>query len=77
MFAAIDAPRRLVVYKGARHTVGGAPSSGLGPSPASVVADWMSARLAGDPFASEIWTVDLSGRVSREPMSLDSLLRRR
>jgi dienelactone hydrolase len=62
---ALRGPKRLVVYEGARHTVAGVSSTHLGPSPASVMADWMAARLAGEPFESERWQVDGAGRVTK------------
>jgi len=53
------------VYQDSRHSVGGAPSANLGPTPSVLVADWMSARLSGKPFASERWLVEASGRVAK------------
>jgi hypothetical protein len=52
-----------VVYQDSRHSVGNVPAASLGPTPAVLVADWMNARLAGTPFASERWFVEASGRV--------------
>lgn len=63
----LNAPKRLVVYQDCRHSVGNVPSTNLGPAPQSLVADWMDARLAGKPFASERWYVESSGRVVRTP----------
>lgn len=63
----LQCPKRLVVYQGSRHSVGNVPSAQLGPTPAVLVADWMNARLAGKPFASERWFVDASGRVEATP----------
>ena len=56
-------PKQMVVYAEARHSLGGVPSSNLGPAPAVLVADWMAERLAGKPFPSERWYVEPSGRV--------------
>ena len=55
--------KQFVVYAEARHAVGSVPSTNLGPFPPILVADWMSDRLAGKPFASERWYVEPSGRV--------------
>jgi dienelactone hydrolase len=63
----LNAPKRLVVYQDCRHSVGNVPSTNLGPAPQGLVADWMDARLAGKPFASERWYVESSGRVVRTP----------
>lgn len=63
----LKGPKQLVVYQDSRHSVGNVPSANLGPFPAILVADWMAARLAGQPFASERWYVEASGRVVRTP----------
>jgi len=60
-------PKRLVVYQNARHTVGDVPATNLGPAPSVLTADWMNARLAGRPFASERWYVESTGRVVKTP----------
>jgi hypothetical protein len=56
-------PKQFVVYAEARHAVGGVPSANFGPFPPTLAADWMAARLAGKPFASERWYVEPTGRV--------------
>ncbi len=61
----LNGPKQMVVYAEARHALGGVPSANLGPSPPVLVADWMAARLAGKPFASERWYVDPGGRISK------------
>jgi dienelactone hydrolase len=68
MFAAMSAPRTLVVYQDSRHTVGGVPATNLGPAPNSLLADWMMARFARTPVVSERWFVDATGRVAKTPM---------
>jgi len=67
LFATLDCPRRLVLYQDCRHSVGDVPATNLGPTPAVLMADWMSARLAGKPFASERWYVTASGQVEKTP----------
>ena len=59
----LQCPQQLVVYQDSRHSVGNVPAASLGPTPVVLVADWMNARLAGKPFASERWFVEASGRV--------------
>ena len=59
----LQSPKLLVVYQDSRHSVGNVPAANLGPTPAVLIADWMNARLAGKPFASEYWFVEASGRV--------------
>jgi len=58
-------PKRLVVYQDCRHSVGNVPATHLGPTPALLVADWMSARLADKPFTSERWFVQSTGQVAK------------
>ncbi len=65
MFAAMRGPRQLVIYQDCRHAIGTVPSTNLGPFATGLVADWMAARLAGKPFASERWFVEASGRVDK------------
>ncbi|MBI4195816.1 MAG: prolyl oligopeptidase family serine peptidase [Betaproteobacteria bacterium] len=67
MMRTLQCPKRLVVYQDCRHSVGNVPSTNLGPTPQVLVADWMSARLAGKAFASERWYVESSGRVVKTP----------
>jgi dienelactone hydrolase len=65
MLSTMRNPRRLVVYQDARHAIGACPSVNLGPHPPTLVADWMAARFAGLPMASERWYVDNSGAVTK------------
>ena len=68
MVSLMKAPRRLVVYQGARHALGACPSTSLGPYPPTLVADWMADRLAGEPLISERWLVTPSGAVIKSPL---------
>jgi dienelactone hydrolase len=65
LFKAMQAPRQLVVYQDSRHSVGAVPSTNLGPTPGVLIADWMAARLAGKPLASERWYVDATGKITK------------
>jgi dienelactone hydrolase len=65
LFAKLKAPKRLVVYQDARHGIAGVPAATLGPYPPILVADWMLARLAGQPFPSERWYVTGTGQVNK------------
>jgi dienelactone hydrolase len=67
LFEALTVPKRLVIYQDARHSLGASPSTMLGPSPRTLVADWLVARLAGQSMESERWYVESSGRVVRTP----------
>ena len=59
----LKCPKQLVVYQDSRHSVGNVPSANLGPAPTALLADWMDARLNGQPFASERWYVEAGGRI--------------
>lgn len=61
----LKSPKQLVVYQDSRHSVGNVPSANMGPAPTVLLADWMQARLSGQPFASERWFVEASGRIVR------------
>jgi len=65
MIATMTGPRQLVVYADSRHSVGNVPAANLGPFPATLLADWLAARLAGKPFTSERWFVQASGQVTK------------
>jgi pimeloyl-ACP methyl ester carboxylesterase len=65
LFRTLPGPRRLVIYEGSRHSVGGVPSAILGPPVTSLIADWLAARFKGDAFATERWFVDGAGQVTK------------
>ena len=68
-FKAMTAPRFLAIYQDSRHSVGGVPSTVLGPPPGALLADWVDARFAGKPFSSERWFVESTGRVTKTAYS--------
>jgi dienelactone hydrolase len=65
MIKAMTGPRQLVVYADSRHSVGNVPAANLGPFPPVLVADWLTARLAGKPVKSERWLVEATGRIAK------------
>jgi dienelactone hydrolase len=65
MVRTMSGPRQLVVYADSRHSVGNVPAANLGPFPPILVADWLTARLAGKPFKSERWLVEPTGRIAK------------
>ena len=69
MFRVMKSPRQLVIYADSRHSVGGVPAANLGPVPSGYTAEWIAARLAGLPFASERWFVEPTGRVAKSPLA--------
>ena len=68
MLKGMTNPRLFVVYQDARHAIGACPSVNMGPHPPTLVADWMVARLAGKPMASERWFIENSGNVIKTPL---------
>jgi pimeloyl-ACP methyl ester carboxylesterase len=64
----IPAPRRLVVYEGANHGVGDAPSVTLGEDKFTLMADWLLDRVAGKPARSERVFIEASGRARVEAL---------
>lgn len=68
MFSRMKNPRRIVIYQDARHSLGGVPSTALGPATGPLLADWLVARFAGRPWSSERWFVDSAGRVNATPL---------
>jgi dienelactone hydrolase len=68
LVAALGGPKRLVVYQESRHSVGNVAATNLGPFPPIMAADWMAARLAGKPLASERWYVRSSGETVKTPL---------
>jgi dienelactone hydrolase len=67
LFDRLAGPKRLVIYQGSRHSIGG-PAAANGPHPQSLAADWLAARFTGEPFESEKWFVETSGKVVRTPL---------
>lgn len=68
LVAQVRTPKRLVIYQGDRHSIGGAPSAYRGPAPANLMADWVRDTLAGKSFPSERWYVQASGQVIKTPL---------
>ena len=62
LFERITAPKRLVIYEGANHSVADAPSVDNGDEKNSLIADWLLDRIHGKPFQSERVWVTSSGQ---------------
>jgi len=58
----------LVIYQESRHSVGNVASCNLGPFPATLVADWIDARLVGKPFTTERWFVQSNGNIIKSDL---------
>jgi dipeptidyl aminopeptidase/acylaminoacyl peptidase len=63
----LNGPKQLVIYQGSRHSIRG-PAAANGPHPQSLMADWMAARLNGEPLRSERWFVESGGKVVKSPL---------
>jgi fermentation-respiration switch protein FrsA (DUF1100 family) len=69
LFESITAPKRLVIYEGANHGVGGAPSAENGEEKNTLVADWLLDRIKGKKAKSERVWVDSSGHATAKPFA--------
>jgi dipeptidyl aminopeptidase/acylaminoacyl peptidase len=67
LFDMIEAPKRLVVFQDANHSLAGAASSALGENRDSLVYDWLRDRADGKPAASEKVMVDNRGVMHATP----------
>ena len=61
LFRRITAPKRLIIFEGANHSVGDAPSVENGEEKNTLIADWLLERIAGKPMQSERVWVDSRG----------------
>jgi len=68
VFDHIRAPKEILVYEGANHSVADAPSVALGDNPRDYLCDWLDARLRGKPVKSMKAFVDSTGRRTEEPV---------
>ena len=67
VFDHIKAPKEILVYEGANHSVADASSVALGDNPREYLADWLVARLAAKPMDSVKVFVDSAGQRIEEP----------
>jgi fermentation-respiration switch protein FrsA (DUF1100 family) len=68
LFDMIKAPKTLVVYEGANHSVSEGMSVRLGENRLSMIADWLADRMAGKPLKSERIDIDSTGRSTTTPV---------
>ena len=68
VFEQIRAPKEIVVYEGANHSVADAPSVANGENPRVYLADWLERRLDGEPLKSVKAFVDSTGRRTDTPV---------
>jgi hypothetical protein len=67
LFKLIKAPKRLVIFEGANHSVAGAPSAENGEDRNTMLADWLLDRVNGKTVKSERVWIDSSGKPHSEP----------
>ena len=67
LFDMITAPKRLVLYQDANHSVAQASSSELGENRESLVYDWLRDRVDAKPCVSEKVLVDSAGKMHATP----------
>ena len=67
LFDLIDAPKRLVVYEDANHSVANVSSAELGENRDSLVYDWLRDRVDGKIAVSEKVIVDSRGNLNATP----------
>ena len=59
----ISAPKQMILYEGALHSVSGSPATTNGPSTGTFVAEWFKDRFEGKPMPSKLMKVDAGGQV--------------
>jgi hypothetical protein len=57
------------VYEGGNHSIALTTATQNGPEPRAYQAEWMAARLEGNPMSSERWFIQSSGNVAKEAMA--------
>jgi pimeloyl-ACP methyl ester carboxylesterase len=69
LFELITAPKRLVIYEGANHGVGDAPSAEAGEDKNTLLADWLLDRIRGKKAKTERVWIDSAGRATAKPFA--------
>ncbi len=74
----VPGQRRLMLYRGERHSIGGGPAARLGPNHLDAAADWFVDRFDDRPVSEDVTVVETSGQASVEPLEpwLDEALSR-
>ena len=67
LFDQIRTLKKLVVYQGERHAIGG-PAGGFGPNWLTLIAEWLRGRADSKPMSSERVYVDVTGRQHVTPV---------
>ena len=67
LFEQIKAPKRLVVYESANHSIKGGPAAANGENRETMMFDWMRDRVDGKSMKSELWYIDAAGKPNITP----------
>ncbi|MBZ5700067.1 MAG: alpha/beta hydrolase [Acidobacteriia bacterium] len=59
----ISAPKQMILYEGALHSVSGSPATTNGPATGTFVAEWFKDRFDGKPMQTKLMKVDAGGQV--------------
>ncbi len=68
MLESVASAKRLVVYEGHKHVLRGTGAVAAGESPDQLYADWVAARLRGEPMESVRDFVTVSGALRTTPL---------
>lgn len=63
----LKAPKKLVVYEGERHAIGGGTAAALGENWFTMLADWCLDRVEGKPAPNERVVINTLGQVTTTP----------
>jgi dienelactone hydrolase len=66
---ALGGGKQLLIYQGGNHSIALTTATTNGPEPREYQAEWMAARFADKPFASERWFIEANGNVVKDPMA--------
>jgi len=66
---ALGGAKQLLVYEGGNHSIALTTATQNGPEPRAYQAEWLAARLEGQPFASERWFIEASGNVVKTALA--------
>jgi hypothetical protein len=66
---ALGGPKQLLIYEGGNHSIALTTATKYGPEPRRYQAQWIAARLDGEPFSSERWFIESNGNVVKTAMT--------
>lgn len=66
---ALGGPKQLLIYEGGNHSIALTTATKYGPEPRRYQAEWIAARLDGEPFSSERWFIESNGNVVKTAMT--------